>query len=288
MHQAQHTQPVRMASVFDVSQKVLVVDDDEDTRRLLAHHLSDYQVETAGSGAEALALIQDSGPWAVVVSDYMMPEMDGITLLQELSEREPETVPIMLTAHGDLEVAVRALHEGRIFRFLTKPWQDHQLRLCVDQALSQYRAQVSEQLLLDRLQQQNQDLSRRLEEMKALRRRLQQWADFSPVVIYEAVVDGEAYRNDYVSSNLERLFGFDRIAFVGDPGFWTGRVHPDDLPRLHEAFSRLRSEDSARGECRYRARGGDEQWVEVLDRFRRDSMTPSGRMRITGAWQPVA
>ncbi len=270
--------------MIDVSQKVLVVDDDQDIRRLLAHHLSDYQLETAASGAEALSLIQSDGPWAVVISDYMMPEMDGIALLQELHEREPETVAIMLTAHGDLEVAVRALHEGRIYRFLTKPWQEHQLRLCVDQALTQYRALVSEQLLLDRLQQQNLDLSRRLEEMKALRRRLQQWADFSPAVIYETVVDGEEYRTEYVSDNLERLFGYDRIAFIEEPGFWASRIHPEDQPVLRQALAGLREEDSARGECRYRVQDGSGRMVEVLDRFRRDSMTPSGRMRLSGAW----
>lgn len=101
---------------------VLMVDDEpkvlEGHRRSLQ---SSFDVHTAEGGRAALEAMENGPSFAVVVSDYKMPDMDGITLLSRIQERHPETVRMILTGYADMDVAIRAVNSGDIFRFLTKP-----------------------------------------------------------------------------------------------------------------------------------------------------------------------
>ena len=111
-------------AMTEPAERILCVDDQSEIIDLLERHLSDtYACTFVSSGAEALSAIDAAGPFAVVVADYSMPNMDGITLLREVRKRTPDAVPIMLTAYGDIDIAIAALHEGNIFRFLRKPWK---------------------------------------------------------------------------------------------------------------------------------------------------------------------
>ncbi len=105
-----------------MNRRVLLVDDQvaflEGVRQLLSPR---FEVVLAHSGAEALARCQELGPFAVVVSDYAMPGMNGVELFGELSERWPDTARILLTGCADLGLALEAMDRGAIFRFLTKP-----------------------------------------------------------------------------------------------------------------------------------------------------------------------
>src|SRR5215471_2052942 len=93
--------------------KVLFVDDDPhllaSCERCFRKH---FQVDTAPSGEGGLAKIAERGPYAVVVSDRHMPQMDGIQFLSEVREIAPDTVRIMLTGNVDLETSVRVVNEG--------------------------------------------------------------------------------------------------------------------------------------------------------------------------------
>lgn len=105
-----------------MSEKILLVDDDsnilEGFRRTLSR---EFLMETALGGEQALKLVADNGPYAVVVSDMRMPGMDGIQLLIRIKSVSPDTIRIMLTGNADMETAVDAINEGSIFRFLNKP-----------------------------------------------------------------------------------------------------------------------------------------------------------------------
>ena len=102
--------------------KLLFVDDDESLLASYKRQLrKQFQIETAVGGREALELIEQNGPYAVIVSDYRMPFMDGIEFLARVREIAPDTVRIMLTGSGDMQAAIQAVNEGNIFRFLTKP-----------------------------------------------------------------------------------------------------------------------------------------------------------------------
>ena len=119
--------------------KILFVDDDESLLAAYKRQLrKQYQIETAIGGREALELIEQSGPYSVIVSDYRMPFMDGIEFLSRVREIAPDTVRIMLTGSGDMQAAIQAVNEGNIFRFLTKPCSAEVLSESLNNGIKQY------------------------------------------------------------------------------------------------------------------------------------------------------
>ncbi len=98
--------------------KVLFVDDEQnilDTFRVSLRKR--FKVDTALGPLEGLEKIKESGPYAIVVSDLKMPNMDGISFLSKVQELSPDTVRIMLTGHADLTSAISAVNEGLSFAF---------------------------------------------------------------------------------------------------------------------------------------------------------------------------
>jgi response regulator RpfG family c-di-GMP phosphodiesterase len=129
--------------------RVMCVDDEPNVLSGLMLHLRrKYDVVTANSGAEALALIDRDGAPAVVVSDMRMPHMDGATLLAAVRARCPETTRVLLTGHSDMNAAIAAVNEGQIFRFLTKPCPPPVLVSAIEAAVQQNRLISSERVLL--------------------------------------------------------------------------------------------------------------------------------------------
>lgn len=131
-------------------ENVLLVDDEtiilQSFRRQL-HNL--FNVTTADGPFQAQKIIRESGPFAVVVSDMKMPGMDGAELLSWVHKNSPDTVRIILTGYSEMDNAVKAINEGHIFRFLTKPCeQDLLVRTLVD-GIRQYRLEIAEHQLLE-------------------------------------------------------------------------------------------------------------------------------------------
>ena len=105
-----------------MSEKILLVDDEPKVLAAIKRQLrKQFRFETALSGEEALKIIEEKGPFAVVVSDYKMPGMNGIDLLARIRTLRPDTVRMMLTGSTDLATAVQAVNEGHIFQFHVKP-----------------------------------------------------------------------------------------------------------------------------------------------------------------------
>ena len=104
-----------------MAEKILIVDDEDGIRKVLALSLSQtgYQVLTASQGAAAIQIVRDEHP-AIVLADIKMPGMDGLHLLQKIKEESPETEVIMMTGHADLDAAVRSL-QYEAADFITKP-----------------------------------------------------------------------------------------------------------------------------------------------------------------------
>lgn len=115
---------------------VLCVDDEPNILSALKRALrtGGWRVLTAASGAEALQMLA-TAPVDLVISDMRMPEMDGAALLEQVHARWPDTSRILLTGHADTSAAVAAINRGRIFRYLTKPWDDGELHSTVRQGL---------------------------------------------------------------------------------------------------------------------------------------------------------
>ncbi len=101
-------------------------------------------VATATNASEALEVFHERGPFAVVVSDYEMPGLKGVDLLARIRAASPETVTMLLTGVVDVDVAIQALHSGRIFRFLEKPCPREVLLNSLEDALAEHRLRVEQ------------------------------------------------------------------------------------------------------------------------------------------------
>lgn len=130
---------------------VLCVDDEPRVLRALSLSLGlDFDVEIAENGEDALDLLAKRDGCGVVVSDMRMPGMSGAQLLAEVRRRHPRTLRVLLTGHAEVEAAIAAINEGRIFRFLTKPCPDEELRETVSEAMELHRLREAERDLLER------------------------------------------------------------------------------------------------------------------------------------------
>jgi response regulator RpfG family c-di-GMP phosphodiesterase len=128
---------------------ILCVDDEPRVVDGLALHLRrDYQVRTANGANGALQLLKEHGAPAVIVSDMRMPGMDGATLLKHVKHLHPETTRILLTGDPGRDVAMAAVNEGQIFRYLTKPCPPEQLRSAIEAGVVHHRLLTAEKVLL--------------------------------------------------------------------------------------------------------------------------------------------
>lgn len=134
-----------------MNKKILLVDDDTNILSAYQRNLRrNFQVVMATSGSEGLKIMSEEGPFAVIVSDYRMPEMDGIQFLTHAQQVAPDTVRIMLTGQADMNVSIQAVNEGRIFRFLTKPCPIEDFSRVLMLAVEQYALVTTEHELLEK------------------------------------------------------------------------------------------------------------------------------------------
>jgi response regulator RpfG family c-di-GMP phosphodiesterase len=118
--------------------KLLIVDDETANIRLLERLFrEDYFCLTASSGKEAITVL-DQHEVAVVITDQRMPQMTGIELLKESAERRPHMVRILLTGYTDLEALVEAVNCGLVYMYVSKPWNNDDLKLRVSRAVEHY------------------------------------------------------------------------------------------------------------------------------------------------------
>lgn len=122
--------------------KILCVDDEKSVLKALERLFldTDYEIITAMSGDEGLELLRNSGQIQLVVSDYRMPKMNGVDFLKEVYKLWPDTVRIVLSGYADTAAIVEAINEGKIYKFIPKPWNDDELKVTISKALEHYFA----------------------------------------------------------------------------------------------------------------------------------------------------
>lgn len=155
-----------------LAERIAFVDDEEPILGTLLRifEKEPYEVFTFDTPSKAIREMSQR-PFCVVVSDQMMPEMDGTTFLGEVRERWPDTVRILMTGYAETETVIKAINQGSVFRFVTKPWEISELKQIVMDAVSQHRL-VREHRELTRLtEQQNRDL---IELNQGLEKRVQE------------------------------------------------------------------------------------------------------------------
>ncbi len=119
--------------------KLMVVDDEPDNLDLLYRTFRrEFRVYKADSARSALAILEQEGEMAIIISDQRMPEMNGTEFLSQTVDRFPDTIRILLTGYTDVEDLVEAINSGQVFKYITKPWSPEALKSVIQQASETY------------------------------------------------------------------------------------------------------------------------------------------------------
>jgi DNA-binding NtrC family response regulator len=141
-------------------QRVLILDDEEMVLTSLSSFLTletDYEVVTFTSPKEALEYVKKNSI-DLVVSDYLMPEMDGITFLSKLKEINPHATRIILTGYADKENAIKAINDVGLYQYIEKPWDNDNLRIVIRNGLEKKKLVQELQSKVDEIQKAYSDL----------------------------------------------------------------------------------------------------------------------------------
>ncbi len=140
--------------------KIMLVDDEENVLKALKRTLAteSYEIETYSNGADALERAKKA-QIDLVLSDYRMPVMDGVAFLVELRKLQPDAMRLILSGYSDLEAMLAAINQAEIYRFISKPWQDYELRATINQALAHRAVLLENKRLADQVRAQQTQLA---------------------------------------------------------------------------------------------------------------------------------
>lgn len=133
---------------------ILYVDDEEHNLiSFKAVFRKEYEIHTATSGEEGIEIIRNH-PVDLIITDQRMPGMTGIQFLERVVPEYPDTIRMILTGFSDVEAIIGAINTGRVFRYITKPWDENDLRMTIENARRLSSLMKSNKVLLAILQQQ--------------------------------------------------------------------------------------------------------------------------------------
>ncbi len=149
--------------------RILLLDDEANILNALKRLLRDeeWPVDAFTDAEEALEALRTT-TYSVIVSDYKMPVMDGVSFLQFARQRQPDAIRLMLSGHGDRQSMISAINRAEIYRFLSKPWEEYEIQAAIRSAVDLYRITVENRQLLDQIKRQNDLLRLREEELMRL------------------------------------------------------------------------------------------------------------------------
>jgi len=141
---------------------ILYVDDEEQNLiSFKATFRRDYKIYTAKSGIEGIEMIRNN-KINLIITDQRMPEMTGIQFLEKIIPEYPETIRMILTGFSDIEVIIDAINTGRIFRYISKPWDHNELKMTIENARQLYELQERNRNLITQLQQKVEEQEKTL------------------------------------------------------------------------------------------------------------------------------
>jgi response regulator RpfG family c-di-GMP phosphodiesterase len=155
---------VFVSTKFNVKQmsekiKILYVDDEENNLfSFKATFRLRYDVLTAISAAEAISLMNQHPDLAIIITDQRMPEMTGVEFLESIIDKYPEPMRILLTGYSDMGAVIDAINKGKIFHYLSKPWNEEELVNTINNAYKLYVERINEKILNEKLMRSNDQL----------------------------------------------------------------------------------------------------------------------------------
>lgn len=156
-----------MADSNQAAETIVIVDDEEMVLTSLNAYLSletDYHVVTFTSAVSALGYIGEHRI-DIVISDYLMPEMDGITFLAKVRDLQPEAPRIILTGYADKENAIKGINEVGLYQYIEKPWDNDDLRLIIRNGLEKRH-------LVARLQNKISEINRAYADLQSIQQEI--------------------------------------------------------------------------------------------------------------------
>ncbi len=140
--------------------RILYLDDEENNLvAFKALFRREYEVYTTTSPQEAVQLLNEF-PFQVILSDQKMPDISGVEFFELTITDFPDAVRVLVTGYADIEAVIDAINKGGVYRYVTKPWDENDLRICIENAFDKYYSRVELQEKNRALQQANSDLEK--------------------------------------------------------------------------------------------------------------------------------
>jgi signal transduction histidine kinase/AraC-like DNA-binding protein len=141
---------------------ILFVDDEEDNLTVFnSSFRRDYNVHLASSGEEGIEVMKKH-KIHLVITDQRMPGMTGIQFLEKIIPDYPDCIRMILTGFSDIEAIIQAINTGRVYRYITKPWDKQELKINIDKGLETYNLRQQNKKLIDDLKEANQTLEQKV------------------------------------------------------------------------------------------------------------------------------
>ena len=165
--------------------RILCVDDELNVLNSLRRLFLDdyYTIFTANSAHEGLGILENNDI-QIVMSDYRMPNMNGVDFLKEVCSRWPDTVRIVLSGYADTASIVSAINEGQVYKFIPKPWNDDDLRVTIANAIERYHLFKKNAELTSELMRVNEELTKMLDEKSKILELKGQMLEASQSIIF--------------------------------------------------------------------------------------------------------
>jgi DNA-binding NtrC family response regulator len=195
--------------------RILVVDDERETREVFAELLEHwgFEVDQTSDGHEALKLAGERRP-DVIVSDLVMPKLDGLALVRALRDELPDTPVVIITGRGTIDAAVEAIREG-VFDFVEKPLEPARLRVILQRALEKRQTQLEVQLLRRRLSQMGDDTVGLIGESPPMRRAFELSQKVAPSKASVVITGQSGTGKEMVARAIHRLSERRERPFIG-------------------------------------------------------------------------
>jgi signal transduction histidine kinase len=162
----------------------------------------DYTIYTAISAKDAFSILKQQSI-KIIISDQRMPEMTGLEFLSAIHKDYPDIICIILTAYADSDAIIKAVNQDGVYRFLLKPWNEHELRITINNALELYHYRQENKTLLTNLKKTNEDLIKSNNELKD-----------TTIALQEREVKLKEQNEEYLSINEELSQTIEELALA--------------------------------------------------------------------------